>query len=215
MKIGTDGVQLLGGHGFIREHIGRALVPQPARARHSRRLCDGVKDRDCSEQGEGDVMINLELSEQHAGADKMMREVAKNLLRPISRKYDKQEHDVPVELKVLDRRPPPRSPSAAPTRPPCAGQRARAQGAQEADDRAERREHGELRVGDADVLGRRRADAVGAGRGLGNAAINAVATPEQKERFGSYYASMAITEPAPAPTRARSARPRGSTATSG
>jgi acyl-CoA dehydrogenase len=34
------------------------------------------------------------------------------------------------------------------------------------------------------------------GAGLGNAAINAAGTPEQKERFGTYYASMAITEPA-------------------
>src|SRR6185369_6019746 len=34
------------------------------------------------------------------------------------------------------------------------------------------------------------------GMGLGNAAIAAVATPEQKERFGNVYASMAITEPA-------------------
>src|SRR5690606_13905772 len=33
------------------------------------------------------------------------------------------------------------------------------------------------------------------GRGLGNAAINAVATPEQKARFGDKWASMAITEP--------------------
>jgi acyl-CoA dehydrogenase len=34
------------------------------------------------------------------------------------------------------------------------------------------------------------------GSGLGNAAIGAAATAEQKERFGSVYASMAITEPA-------------------
>jgi acyl-CoA dehydrogenase len=33
------------------------------------------------------------------------------------------------------------------------------------------------------------------GMGLGNAAINAVATPEQKERFGNKFAAMAITEP--------------------
>ena len=33
------------------------------------------------------------------------------------------------------------------------------------------------------------------GGGLGNAAINAVGTPEQKERFGSRFAAMAITEP--------------------
>src|SRR5262249_54793768 len=34
------------------------------------------------------------------------------------------------------------------------------------------------------------------GAGLGNAAIAAAATPEQKQRFGAYYAAMAITEPA-------------------
>jgi len=33
------------------------------------------------------------------------------------------------------------------------------------------------------------------GQGLGNAAISAVATDEQYERFGSKYAAMAITEP--------------------
>jgi acyl-CoA dehydrogenase len=32
-------------------------------------------------------------------------------------------------------------------------------------------------------------------QGLGNSAINAVATPEQKERFGAKFAAMAITEP--------------------
>ena len=35
----------------------------------------------------------------------------------------------------------------------------------------------------------------GLGRGLGNAAINAVATEEQKARFGNMFAAMAITEP--------------------
>jgi acyl-CoA dehydrogenase len=33
------------------------------------------------------------------------------------------------------------------------------------------------------------------GNGLGNAAISAVATPEQEERFGGKFAAMAITEP--------------------
>ena len=32
-------------------------------------------------------------------------------------------------------------------------------------------------------------------RGLGNAAIDAVATPEQKARLGAKFAAMAITEP--------------------
>ena len=33
------------------------------------------------------------------------------------------------------------------------------------------------------------------GRGLGNAAINAVGTPEQVKKFGKSYAAMCITEP--------------------
>lgn len=37
--------------------------------------------------------------------------------------------------------------------------------------------------------------AAAARAGLGNAAIAAVATPEQKERFGNLYCAMAITEP--------------------
>ena len=36
-------------------------------------------------------MINLELSEAHQGTETFMHEVAKNVFRPISRKYDKQE----------------------------------------------------------------------------------------------------------------------------
>jgi acyl-CoA dehydrogenase len=142
-------------------------------------------------------MINLELSEQHAGADKMMREVAKNLLRPISRKYDKQEHDVPVELKVLDRRPPPRAPNAASTattvRPGSAPERKERK-------KPETVQNGANMASCVSVMQMCWGD-VGLmlsvpGAGLGNAAINAVATPEQKERFGTYYASMAITEPA-------------------
>ena len=107
-------------------------------------------------------MINLELSEQHAGLDTMMREVAKNLLRPISRKYDKQEHDVPVELKVLDRRQPP--PSQRPRRATKP-----ADGAPKERKKPETVQNGNNMASvvniDADVLGRRRADAVAARRG--------------------------------------------------
>ncbi len=141
-------------------------------------------------------MIQLELSEQHAAAEKMMREVAKSLFRPISRKYDVQEHAVPVELKVLDRRPPP-APSA---RPPAAG--ARTAGPPE---KKEHKKPGTVQNGSnmstvVNVIQMCWGD-VGLmlsvpGAGLGNAAIAAVATPEQKERFGRVYAAMAITEPA-------------------
>ena len=48
---------------------------------------------------------------------------------------------------------------------------------------------------DRAVLGRRRADAVDAAPGTGQAAIAAVANEEQLERFGGRWAAMAITEP--------------------
>jgi acyl-CoA dehydrogenase len=143
-------------------------------------------------------MINLELSEQHAAQDKMMREVAKNLFRPISRKYDKQEHEPPVELKMLDRRPPRPAPGAAPAAKPSAPAPAR-------EEKKERKKPEQVVNGNnmssvVTVMQMCWGD-VGLmlsvpGAGLGNAAIAAVATPEQKERFGFVYAGMAITEPA-------------------
>ena len=140
-------------------------------------------------------MINLELSEQHAAQDKMMREVAKNLFRPISRKYDKQEHDVPV--KMLDRRPPRPAPGTQPAAKPSTP--------------APAAEKKEKKKPEHVVNGNNMSSVVTVmqmcwgdvglmlsvpGAGLGNAAIAAVATPEQKERFGFVYAGMAITEPA-------------------
>jgi len=142
-------------------------------------------------------MINLELSEQHAASEKMMKEVAKNLFRPISRKYDVQEHDVPVELKMLDRRPPP-----APAKPPA---EAKTKTASPPPEKKERKKPDTVQNGSnmasvVSVMQMCWGD-VGLmlsvpGAGLGNAAIAAVATPEQKERFGRVYAAMAITEPA-------------------
>jgi acyl-CoA dehydrogenase len=142
-------------------------------------------------------MINLELSEQHAAAEKMMREVAKNLFRPISRKYDRQEHDVPVELKMLDRRPPPRPAAASPSDKPAASA---SPGAPRERKKPDTVQNGANMASCISVMQMCWGD-VGLmlsvpGAGLGNAAINAVATPEQKQRFGHFYASMAITEPA-------------------
>jgi acyl-CoA dehydrogenase len=141
-------------------------------------------------------MINLELSAQHAASQKMMHEVAKNLFRPISRKYDKQEHDVPVELKMLDRRPPPsaRPPAAVGTKAadaaPAKKERKKPETVQNGASMASVVSVMEMCWGDVGLM------LSVPGAGLGNAAISAVATPEQKERFGAVYASMAITEPA-------------------
>ncbi|MFI4946825.1 MAG: hypothetical protein ACHP85_26335 [Burkholderiales bacterium] len=130
-------------------------------------------------------MINLELSEQHAAAEKMMREVAKNLFRPISRKYDRQEHDVPVELKMLDRRPPPRPAAEKPAQPDgreAPRERKKPDTVQNGASMASCISVMQMCWGDVGLM------LSVPGAGLGNAAINAVATTEQKQRFGHFYA---------------------------
>jgi acyl-CoA dehydrogenase len=115
------------------------------------------------------------------------------VLRPISRKYDLNEHTYPVELDTLAELIAQANAAnagidAAPAAEPAAAEQAAA--------------------GDRD--GRNLASLVGViemcwgdvglmltlpRQGLGQAAIAAVATPEQLERFGGRWAAMAITEP--------------------
>ena len=131
-------------------------------------------------------MINLELPEQLEGLSQLMHAVATNLLRPVSSKYDTQEHDTPVELAPLDRRPKPGAPTAR------AESKAKPTGKQPNKNGQNMQSVisiQQMSWGDVGLM------LSVPGAGLGNAAINAVATPEQKERFGSCYASMAITEP--------------------
>lgn len=129
-------------------------------------------------------MINLELPKHLEDLKSLMHAVATDLLRPISRKYDKQEHDVPEELAVIDRR----------------HARSVMKKEKKGDEPKPKVRNGgslasvvsvqEMCWGDVGLM------LSVPGAGLGNAAIDAVATPEQKERFGQCYASMAITEPA-------------------
>jgi acyl-CoA dehydrogenase len=140
-------------------------------------------------------MINLELPEQLEGVNQMMRAVATNVLRPVSRKYDIQEHDVPVELAVLDRRKldAPRPSAARPEKPSKAesdGAQARPRKINNGQGMASVISIEQLCWGDVGLM------LSVPGAGLGNAAIAAVATADQKERFGQVYAAMAITEPA-------------------
>jgi acyl-CoA dehydrogenase len=130
-------------------------------------------------------MINLELPEKLEGLSQLMRAVAENVMRPVSRKYDKQEHDVPVELQVLDRRKQAAGRANVPGRAADGGDEIK-NGANLASVISIE----QMCWGDVGLM------LSVPGAGLGNAAINAVATAEQKERFGSVYASMAITEPA-------------------
>lgn len=128
-------------------------------------------------------MINLELPEKLEGVAQLMRAVAQNVLRPISRKYDTQEHDVPVELAALDRRKQGGARAAA-------AKGGDGEGVKNGANLASVISIEQMCWGDVGLM------LSVPGAGLGNAAINAVATPAQKERFGHMYASMAITEPA-------------------
>jgi acyl-CoA dehydrogenase len=126
-------------------------------------------------------------------------QVAMNMLRPISRKYDRAEHDYPQELDLLAAMIDGLSESGA-------SSGAGASGVRREDSSAPKSRAGEGTVNNgtnlASVLGIAEMCWGDVGlllslprQGLGNSAIASVATPEQQERFGKLWASMAITEP--------------------
>ena len=131
------------------------------------------------------MAINTELPEKLNSTVESAHLAAEHIFRPISRKYDKAEHEYPVELDEFAK---------------LAKQAAER-------DRSETREKpaGEETVNGMNLRGVLSAAEMSwgdvglmlsiPGRGLGNAAIAAVASPEQLERFGDVWASMAITEP--------------------
>jgi acyl-CoA dehydrogenase len=128
-------------------------------------------------------MINLELSPQHRETSGNLRQVAEHMMRPYSRKYDSEEHSYPKEMEEVAKllagsRPVASAKSGGDTEGVRNGANLMAVTAYEA-----------LCWGDVGLM------LAMPGRGLGNAAISAVATPEQLKKFGSRYAAMAITEP--------------------
>jgi acyl-CoA dehydrogenase len=128
-------------------------------------------------------MINLELSPQHQETSGNLRQVAEHMMRPYSRKYDNEEHSYPKEMEEVAKllagsRPVASAKSGGDTEGVRNGANLMAVTAYEA-----------LCWGDVGLM------LAMPGRGLGNAAISAVATPEQLKKFGSRYAAMAITEP--------------------
>jgi acyl-CoA dehydrogenase len=136
------------------------------------------------------MTINLEVpGKLRALADQAHR-VAAGMFRPISRKYDRKEHAFPEELKML----------GAVLRGISESTGVGAGGLSD----KPKRENGASRAGVnmSSLLGMVELcwGDIGLalsipGQGLGNAAIDAVATPEQKARFKGKWAAMAITEP--------------------
>ncbi|MED5801064.1 acyl-CoA dehydrogenase family protein [Gordonia sp. Z-3] len=134
------------------------------------------------------MAINLELPKKFDSTVERTHMAAEHIFRPISRKYDKAEHEYPTELDELGK----------------LAKQSRAQ---------ERESDGEATSADADgpsANGPNMRALISAremswgdvglllsipGQGLGNAAIAAVATEEQLEKFSGVWAAMAITEP--------------------
>ena len=122
-------------------------------------------------------------------------QVAMNMLRPISRKYDRAEHAYPTELDMLAAMIDGLSESGASEGAGAAGVRR--------DDKPEEKQEGtknganlasvmsiaEMCWGDVGLL------LSMPRQGLGNSAIASVANDEQSERFAGVWAGMAITEP--------------------
>ncbi|MBM7368754.1 acyl-CoA dehydrogenase family protein [Gordonia hydrophobica] len=131
------------------------------------------------------MAINLELPEKLNSTVERARMAAEHIFRPISRKYDKAEHEYPTELDDLGK---------------IAKQ---ARGGDKDADKAADAAAGT--VNGANLRSVLNARELGWGdvglmlsipyQGLGNAAIAAVANDEQLERFADVWAAMAITEP--------------------
>jgi len=139
-------------------------------------------------------VIYLETPKKLRGFIEQAHGIAVNVFRPISRKYDSLEHTYPKELDIL----------AAIIDGVNAGGASRASAAQLAKDGAPAETGGRTKNGGnlATVLAMMELCWGDVGlaltvprQGLGNAAISAVGTEEQKAKYGAQWISMAITEP--------------------
>jgi acyl-CoA dehydrogenase len=140
-------------------------------------------------------MINLDAPKKFRPLVGQAHQVAMNLLRPNSRKYDQLEHEYPKELDMLAAMIDGLSESGASSGAGASGVR-REENFDEDDSRTTNGSHlasvlsiMEMCWGDVGLL------LSMPRQGLGNSAIASVANDEQAERFKGVWAGMAITEP--------------------
>jgi acyl-CoA dehydrogenase len=138
-------------------------------------------------------MINLEIPKKFKPLASQANQVATEVFRPISRKYDEAEHSYPKELDMLA---------------------SLIDGMNEGSDIGGAGAAGVRRSSNGDAEGNRNGSNLSTvlgiielcwgdvglllsmpRQGLGNSAIASVATEEQLERYGGKWAAMAITEP--------------------
>ena len=141
------------------------------------------------------MAINLEVPKKHRALIDQAHQVAMNMLRPISRKYDQAEHAYPKELDMLAAMIDGLSESGASEGAGAAGVKRE----EKSDDETAGVKNGtnlasvlsiaEMCWGDTGLL------LSMPRQGLGNSAIASVADAEQQKRFHGLWAAMAITEP--------------------
>ncbi|GAC1379039.1 MAG: acyl-CoA dehydrogenase family protein [Marmoricola sp.] len=137
-------------------------------------------------------MINLETPKKHRPLIDQAHQVAMNMLRPISRKYDVAEHEYPKELDMLAAMIDGLESSGTSEGAGAGGVRRSAEedtSNKNGSNLASVMSVGEMCWGDVGLL------LTMPRQGLGNSAIASVANDEQLERFKGTWASMAITEP--------------------
>ncbi|WP_019930582.1 acyl-CoA dehydrogenase family protein [Nocardia sp. BMG111209] len=145
-------------------------------------------------------MINLELPKKLRASANQAHQVGAQIFRPISRKYDLAEHEYPVELDTMSAMIEGLSDSGTQNISGAAGGR-KVKGEGVGSDSSEPR--GNANGGNMSALLNALETCWGdvglmlsiPYQGLGNAAIAAVATDDQLQRFGKVWAAMAITEP--------------------
>jgi acyl-CoA dehydrogenase len=139
-------------------------------------------------------MINLEVPKKFGVLVGQAHQVAVEVLRPISRKYDRAEHAYPKELDMLAALIDGMNASGATGGAGAAGVRRDANGSNGSANRNGTNMSTALGVletswGDVGLL------LTMPRQGLGNSAIASVANEEQLKRFAGRWAAMAITEP--------------------
>ncbi|MCW2796628.1 acyl-CoA dehydrogenase family protein [Nocardioides sp.] len=138
-------------------------------------------------------MINLDDPKKFRPLTEQAHQVAMNMLRPISRKYDLAEHEYPKELDMLAAMIDGLSESGASEGAGAAGVRREEKdedtSVKNGTNLASVMSIAEMCWGDVGLL------LSMPRQGLGNSAIASVANDEQSKRFEGVWAAMAITEP--------------------
>ncbi len=142
-------------------------------------------------------MINLELPKKLRAQANQAHQVAAEIFRPISRKYDLAEHEYPVELDTMA--------SLVEGMADAGNDIGGAAGGREKDSESVKKPSKTANANGGNMAALVNVIETCWGdvgltlsvpyQGLGNSAIAAVSTDEQLERFGKVWASMAITEP--------------------